>query len=182
MGREDARHKRAHAALRCARWLALAALAALAVTACAIAAAAAGAALSDGGGGGGAATAPEASHPAAGGGRAAALRRGAVGVASDASLAITSGGASPPPLASPGQQSYRCAPKPPPALLAWGEETPLVFRPSGFDAGITLDLTTSRVVHTFWWEGQQDMIDTSKQAKRGATQVRRPPTPLHQHQ
>ncbi len=63
-----------------------------------------------------------------------------------------------------------------------GEETPLVFRPSGFDAGITLDLTTSRVVHTFWWEGQQDMIDTSKQAKRGATQVRRPPTPLHQHQ
>lgn len=52
-------------------------------------------------------------------------------MASDASLAITSGGASPPPLASPGQQSYRCAPKPPPALLAWGEETPLVVVSAG---------------------------------------------------
>jgi hypothetical protein len=44
---------------------------------------------------------------------------------------------------------------------------PLMYRPSGFEAGGGLQTQTTRMIHTMWWEGMDDLRKTSVAAKRG---------------
>jgi len=44
---------------------------------------------------------------------------------------------------------------------------PLMYRPSGFEAGGGLQTQTTRMIHTMWWEGMDDLRKTSIAAKRG---------------
>ena len=45
-------------------------------------------------------------------------------------------------------------------------DTPLLYRPTGFEAGGSLQTTTSRMIHTMWWEGVSDLKTTSLAASR----------------
>ena len=45
-------------------------------------------------------------------------------------------------------------------------DTPLLYRPTGFEAGGGLQTTTTRMIHTMWWDGMGDMQATATAAAR----------------
>ena len=45
---------------------------------------------------------------------------------------------------------------------------PMKHRPTGFEAGGSLQTMTSRIIHTMWWDGLDDMNKISKAAGRAA--------------